>query len=54
MDKRMYSTNAGLNTHSKFSLKSVLADLGFDISCQVFDTSVMKTESVDLGFDNKE
>lgn len=50
----MYSTNSGLNTQSGFSLKSVLADLGFYVSYQVFDTSVVKTENVALGSGNKE
>lgn len=50
----MYSTNSGLNTQSGFSLKSVLADLGFDVPYQVFDTSVVKTENVALGSGNKE
>lgn len=54
MNKRMYSTNSGLNTQSGFSLKSVLADLGFDVPYQVFDTSVVKTENVALGSGNKE
>lgn len=54
MDKRTYSTNSGLNTDSECSRGSVLAGLGFDISHQVFDTSVMKTENVALASGNKE